>query len=194
MLPLPSTSRGKPRIFFSSLQSHPTVREPWGGSIQRRLNHLRSRTRLTNLAVVLLSLFLTLSILLNSHYLFSSDDHHPTRRKWDEHTRHGSLNTGGPSSIESTIERDARYTELDHLIVIPGHAIWVGDGPNTVAEDGDWILEPMQKGGSVKTYVRHIQEGVERLKSDSNALLVFSGYVQVSLRISLHLVTVLHQP
>ena len=74
-----------------------------------------------------------------------------------------------------TIERDPRFTELDHLILVPGHAIWTGHDPSIVREDDDWILEPMQKGGSVKTYISHIMEGVSRLQADSRALLVFSG-------------------
>lgn len=61
--------------------------------------------------------------------------------------------------------------------MVPGHAIWLGHDAGRVEDDNEWILEGMQKGGSVKTYVKHIKEGVKVLQEDPNALLVFSGYV-----------------
>ena len=80
-----------------------------------------------------------------------------------------------PLSIETTIERDPRFAELNHLIMVPGHAIWTGHDASMASEDEDWILEPIQKGGSVKTFIRHIEEGVDRLRADPKALLVYSG-------------------
>jgi hypothetical protein len=77
--------------------------------------------------------------------------------------------------IETTIERDKRYADLDHMIMVPGHSIWVGNDPARVKNDEEWILEPMQKGGSVKTFVKHIEEGAALLRKDPKALLVFSG-------------------
>jgi hypothetical protein len=35
----------------------------------------------------------------------------------------------------------------------------------------------MQKGGSVRTFLRHVEMGVEAMKEDEDALLIFSGYV-----------------
>jgi hypothetical protein len=85
------------------------------------------------------------------------------------------LDSGIPLSIETTLERDARFGQLEHLIMVPGHAIWLGHDPARVEDDDQWILEPMQRGGSVKTYLEHIRQGVERLRQDPKALLVFSG-------------------
>ena len=59
--------------------------------------------------------------------------------------------------------------------MVPGHSIWVGHDVSKAGEDGDWVLEGMQRGGSVKTYIKHIEGGVEVLKKDPKALLVFSG-------------------
>lgn len=78
-------------------------------------------------------------------------------------------------SIQATIGRDPRFLELDHLIVVACHAIWTGSNASKAEEDEDWVLETMQRGGSVKTFVKHIEEGVRQLRGDSKALLVFSG-------------------
>jgi hypothetical protein len=59
--------------------------------------------------------------------------------------------------------------------MVPGHAIWTGGDVSRVEEDEQWVLEPMQKGGSVRTYLRHIEMGVELMKEDPRSLLVFSG-------------------
>ncbi len=59
--------------------------------------------------------------------------------------------------------------------MVPGHAIWIGQDPHNAEDDDEWILENMQKGGSVKTYIKHIKEGVQIMERDPQALLVFSG-------------------
>ncbi|OCF41160.1 cytoplasmic protein [Kwoniella heveanensis CBS 569] len=199
MLPLPSSSSRRPRTYFPSLPPNHNI-----SSSQQTLQILRSRTRLTNLAVALLFLALSGSILLNLNYLFSgpssssSASRHNTQSRgrlkshgqgisaqvqshlelqkgWDDSATPAQLDSGIPLSIETTVERDVRYGELDHLIMVPGHAIWTGHDPDKIREDDDWVLEAMQRGGSVKTYVKHIERGVEELKADPKALLVFSG-------------------
>jgi hypothetical protein len=82
---------------------------------------------------------------------------------------------GNAASIEDTIDRDPRIKALDHLVMVPGHAIWVGHDSDKVEEDGEWVLEGMQKGGSVRTFLKHLEMGVEVMKEDEGALLVFSG-------------------
>lgn len=152
MLPLPGSSR-RPRTYFpSNPSSQPSL-----------LTHLRSRTRLTNLAVVLIILLTTSSILLNAAYYLSPPS--PPSR----------LLRNRPGSIEDTILRDPRISALDHLVMVPGHAIWTGHDANKVEEDSEWVLQDMQKGGSVRTFLRHLEMGVEVMKEDERALLVFSG-------------------
>lgn len=67
--------------------------------------------------------------------------------------------------------------ENNHAIIIAGHAIYKGtpNNMNDISNDENWILEPYQKGGQVKTFIQHIQTGVDLLKQDSKAVLVFSG-------------------
>ncbi|ADV21719.1 cytoplasmic protein [Cryptococcus gattii E566] len=181
MLPLPSASRKtRPSPYFTSNATHHHL-----SSSQQILATLRSRTRLTNLAAALLVLALSGSLLLNLNFIFFSS-HSPryslgrsysyvTGSGWNDLASPEQLESSIPLSIETTLERDSRYAELQHLIMVPGHAIWLGHDANRAGEDDGWILEPMQKGGSVKTYVKHIERGVEELKADPLSLLVFSG-------------------
>lgn len=80
-----------------------------------------------------------------------------------------------PPSIESTIERSPEIRGLSHLIIVAGHAIWTGSDPSNRDQDDDWILAPYQRGGSVKTFWKHIARGVENVLSDPDSLLIFSG-------------------
>lgn len=41
--------------------------------------------------------------------------------------------------------------------------------------DESWFLEPYQRGGSVQTFTKHIQKGVQLAAQDNSSLLVFSG-------------------
>lgn len=146
---------------------------------------MRSRTRLTNLAVALILLLTGTSLMLNiSNYLSDptyAHAHGPTG-SW---TPKGKGKGEGKAlyegereergSIERTINRDIRMEKLEHMVMVPGHAIWTGSDPSKVAEDGEWVLEPMQRGGSVRTFLRHLEEGVRVMKEDPGALLVFSG-------------------
>lgn len=43
------------------------------------------------------------------------------------------------------------------------------------SKDENWILESYQQGGSVNTFWKHIQKGLEIADADPKALLVFSG-------------------
>lgn len=40
-----------------------------------------------------------------------------------------------------------------------GHAIWQGCDASEATKDDDWILEDMQRGGPVRTYLKHIVKG-----------------------------------
>jgi hypothetical protein len=143
---------------------------------------LRQRARLTNLAVALLLAILGVSLLANlSHALHSAPQDAfaipvPVDvDAWDDVASSAQLLSHRPPSVETTIRRDKRMANVDHLVLVPGHAVWVGEGPSRVREDEGWVLEKMQRGGSVKTYVKHIEKGAEILLSDPRSLLVFSG-------------------
>ncbi|CEG70160.1 hypothetical protein RMATCC62417_06107 [Rhizopus microsporus] len=63
-----------------------------------------------------------------------------------------------------------------HAVIVAGHAIYIGPHDlDQLGIDANWILEPFQKGGQVKTFVDHIKRGIDILKKDDNAVLIFSG-------------------
>lgn len=64
-------------------------------------------------------------------------------------------------------------TKPNHLIVVCGHAIWLG-GPDRGYNEAEWLLEPFQKGETV-AFIEHIKDGVKALGQDDRAVLVFSG-------------------
>lgn len=61
----------------------------------------------------------------------------------------------------------------NHLIVVCGHAIWVG-GPKNGWDEAEWLIEAY-KQGETPTFIEHIKAGVQILSDDDSAVLVFSG-------------------
>lgn len=55
--------------------------------------------------------------------------------------------------------------QLSAVVQVPGHAVWSGSDASLASRDRDWILEPMQKGGSVRTYLKHIVKGCAALST-----------------------------
>lgn len=177
MLPLPSSTRGK-RFDRLSGTGVSNAYAPVPLSNGHVMAILRTRSRLTNLAVVLLLGVMSLSLLVNVRHFLGSDEQHPHFRwhaAWDELADAAVLDSGRPPSVETTIHRDPRMAEVNHLVMVPGHAVWMGSDASTAEEDGDWELESFQRGGSVHTFIKHIEKGTQLLKSDPKSLLVFSG-------------------
>jgi hypothetical protein len=82
------------------------------------------------------------------------------------------------TNIEAITEiyrgNDAQQEQINHLIIVTGHAILL-DKFNYMNDEG-WLLEPFQKGGQTQTFVEHVLKGIELAKNDNRSLLVFSGY------------------
>ena len=108
-----------------------------------------------------------------------------------------------PLSLSSTLT--PAHQELDHMVMIPGHAIWQGCDASHSTQDKDWILQDFQKDGHhVTTYLKHLTKGyaskavfslwshpdevsrffwgysAEIAVKDPKALLIFSGFVSSS--------------
>lgn len=66
------------------------------------------------------------------------------------------------------------FSQLRSLIVVAGHAVYTGTDFCDPAADGNWFLQPFQKG-EPPYYLEHIRAGVEQAAQDDTALLVFSG-------------------
>lgn len=94
------------------------------------LDLLTARSRLTNLGVVLLSFSTCISFLINLYYYH----HKPTLQSLDY-------------DATQTVAHKPWMTPLDHLIIVPGHAIWKGVDAQKRTHDTEWILEEYQKGG-----------------------------------------------
>lgn len=142
---------------------------------------LASRSRVTNLGIGLLLAFASLSTLVN--LLQWSRSAHVVQ------VPSSSSSAALRSSLEKTRKNDTLPAlvhelappprpgaeKLDHLVVVPGHAIWMGSAFEGRFTDDNWVLEDYQKGGSVRTFWKHIQRGIEIANTDPGALLVFSG-------------------
>ena len=146
MLPSPVLSR-RHRTIYS---------QPRGSSLRSLLLLLLTRSRLTNLGVIALSSITALSLLLNIfHYLDSGT---PSDSSLGTDTLTYQLTDENDDS--QNVIRESWTESLDHLIIVPGHAIWKGFDPEKCTQDSEWILEPYQKGAG-KTYVfwEHIAAG-----------------------------------
>ncbi|KAK0532346.1 hypothetical protein OC835_003367 [Tilletia horrida] len=148
-----------------------------GGSAVLR-DRLASRSRVTNLGVVLLMGLLSLSVLLNLRSMFVLHRSRTTFRgvpppgfgSWESF--HGLT----PESLKiSAAEPVAGVEDLNHLVLVVGHAVWAGCEFSGKDQDANWILESYQRGGSVRTYWNHIERGLQIANEDPTALLVFSG-------------------
>lgn len=138
MLPLPVSSRTRP-LLRSGLRHHRSTKDA-----------LLTRARITNLGLLLLSGVTVLSLLFNLSYYFSTPAFHP------QSLYHGAP----PADILSTIQRHEALSEIDHLIMVPGHAIWRGTDIRRRLDDDEWILEPYQRGGGrVAAFYQHIETG-----------------------------------
>ena len=69
---------------------------------------------------------------------------------------------------------DRRFADIESLIVVPGHAVYVAEDFQDPAADESWHLEEFQRG-EPPLYIAHIRRGVELARLDDRSLLVFSG-------------------
>jgi len=68
----------------------------------------------------------------------------------------------------------ARWSDLTHLIILPGHAIqWCTEVGKPLDDPSCWYLFDYQRE-QVPLFLEHIKEAVTQLKKDSNALMVIS--------------------
>ncbi|CAG8601552.1 6501_t:CDS:2 [Paraglomus brasilianum] len=67
------------------------------------------------------------------------------------------------------------HPELKDLILVAGHAIYIGDTFEDIEDDTNWVLEKFQRGGQVKVFLKHIERGVELAQQNEESLLIFSG-------------------
>lgn len=169
---LPSPVSSGPRKGFKRLEAGP----------RRKLTKvLLSRSRFTNLGVVLLIILTFFSLYHNLRVWLSSNPHSNTSNiclppvASLTHTTHEYLAKFG-STWRATVSHRLSSENLDHLVIVPGHAIWTGHDPKYRLNDSEWILEPYQKGKArLEALYQHIQRGLDIAREDKHALVVFSG-------------------
>lgn len=66
------------------------------------------------------------------------------------------------------------WKNLENLILVAGHAIYIGHSFEDPVNDSNWFLLDYQKG-EVPSLIEHIRCGVELTNKDRKSLLVFSG-------------------
>jgi hypothetical protein len=66
------------------------------------------------------------------------------------------------------------WNQSDNLIIVAGHAIFLGRPRFDLLDDENWVLEPFQ-AGEPRFYLEHIRAGVDAATADPSAILVFSG-------------------
>jgi hypothetical protein len=109
---------------------------------------LRAPARLTNLSALLLSFLLAFSLLLNFRHFFYPDS--PTHQKNAPLLR---------SIVEALPERPPA-SGLDHLVIVPGHGIWIGAREEDAEVEDSWLLASYQKGRRRPAVFRsHISRG-----------------------------------
>ena len=105
---------------------------------------LRAPARLTNFSALLLLALLTFSLLLN----FRSLSYEPTR------------DASLLRSILETLPSKSSASNLDHLVIVPGHGIWTGAHAEDAENEDAWILASYQRGrGRPSIFRAHIARG-----------------------------------
>lgn len=145
MLPSPALSRPH-RIYF----------HPHRSAYRNLQDTLLTRSRLTNLGLIIISSIASLSLLLNLvHHLDNSPS--STDYSGSDTLRYRLFDEHDDSQI---VIRESWTESLDHLIVVPGHAIWKGVDPEMRTQDSEWILKPYQRGtGKTEVFWEHISVG-----------------------------------
>jgi hypothetical protein len=99
------------------------------------------------LSALALALVLAFSVLLNLRSFYRSS----SSAIWDGSAR---------SIVDTFPPRAVASPGLDHLVVVPGHAIWVGMSAEEAEDEDAWLLLSMQKGrGSPSLLRAHIARG-----------------------------------
>lgn len=118
----------------------------------RRLRDvLLTRARVTNLAVCMLAAFAGVSFFINlTYYFFPNSPNHPL------------ADLSSPNSILVTVARDTALRSMEHLVIVPGHAIWEGSRPDDTFDEYSWLMESFQHGDKsarIQAYYDHIVRG-----------------------------------
>jgi len=122
---------------------------------------LLSRSRFTNCAVTLLMIFTSFSLYQNLRFWLSSNPifSQPGLCRASTTPSDQRYSTKFGSSWWATVTHP-NMENLEHLVIVPGHAIWIGNDPGQRLDESQWALEPYQKGRArLEALYQHIQRG-----------------------------------
>ncbi|KAJ7782827.1 hypothetical protein B0H16DRAFT_1494517 [Mycena metata] len=144
----------------------PVSTDPKRGFNLRRTS-LLNRSRATNLAVLGLVALAFISLLFNVHFYLSS-------------SLGGPLSSGSSPDVHvlASLPDLQSKTKLNHLVVVPGHAIWVGTNPGLRTEPKEWAFRSYQTGqesSRLEVFFKHISTAAQIALEDERSLVVFSG-------------------
>lgn len=88
------------------------------------------------------------------------------------HDTGGLIKPGLSTHIYEGEDIDSVHSALTDLIVVAGHAIWLGG--SSYKNDADWILESYQRE-QTHTFIEHIRKGATLAQENPHSLLIFSG-------------------
>ena len=69
---------------------------------------------------------------------------------------------------------ESNWKSLENLILVAGHAVYIGPDFQNPEDDRNWLLQSFQKG-EPPFYIEHIRAGVNVGVGDPLSLVVFSG-------------------
>lgn len=119
-------------------------------------DRLLSRSRVTNLGLILIGCILGFSLLSNLRYILLLSE---------SKLRAPTI----PPLIADTVSYNSSESQLDHLIVVAGHAIWKGVSPLEYEKDSEWVLDVAQAGhGNPRAFYAHIAKGYAPNTTHSN--------------------------
>lgn len=120
------------------------------------LNVLLTRSRITNLGFIILSSVTAVSLLLNFFHYLENTASPGNSLGTDTLT----YQLSDENDDSQNVIRESWTESLDHLIIVPGHAVWKGIDPEKRTQDSEWMLEPYQKGtGKTQVFWEHIAAG-----------------------------------
>lgn len=70
--------------------------------------------------------------------------------------------------------RASDWKQLENLVLVAGHAVYIGHDFLHPEHDRNWFLQSFQRG-EPPFYIEHIRAGVDVAGRDASSLLVFSG-------------------
>lgn len=123
--------------------------------------------------------FMTLLLFMQVRMLFTSGlQHHTCAQMWQLDSSHasGSFGKSTDHSARRLKEPKHPFPELNHLVVVAGHAVFVGFDYTKTDDPNNWFLLEYQKYPEYpQSFMKHMELGVAQAAQDPKALLLFSG-------------------